>query len=140
VRNNIELVFKYAIYILSATILGKSIVYLFMRIREILEPLINQEYIPLALLLLYLIFAIIWAVLVLFIGKRSKFFATVYIKSSIVMSIFSIVFLFSFYASYIPNFPPFEFVYFMHDLSIVIFLMGLSCLVIAKMTSDMKKR
>jgi hypothetical protein len=130
---NVELALQYAIFILSAIILGQSVVYFIMRAKVIFDSFGSQEYITLLLLSFYLFLVIIWSVLVLSIRKENEIFHIVYGKLSLIIGVLSLIFFLAFYSSYIPYFQPYEFVYFMHEISVLAFLMGVLCSVTARL-------
>ena len=130
---NVELALQYAIFILSAIILGQSVVYFIMRAKVIFDSFGSQEYITLLLLSFYLFLVIIWSVLVLSIRKKNEIFHIVYGKLSLIIGVLSLIFFLAFYSSYIPYFQPYEFVYFMHEISVLAFLMGVLCSVTARL-------
>lgn len=131
--SNVELALQYAIFILSAIILGQSVVYFIMRAKVIFDSFGSQEYITLLLLSFYLFLVIIWSVLVLSIRKENEIFHIVYGKLSLIIGVLSLIFFLAFYSSYIPYFQPYEFVYFMHEISVLAFLMGVLCSVTARL-------
>jgi len=129
---------SYLTYILGAIIVGKSLVYIFMRGGTIIDSMENKDYVLLLALLCYVLLLTLWAVLVITLSKAGLKVKLIKDYVSAAVLVFSSAYLVVFNIPILPDVEPLDFLYFVNEIAWVAVALSIVCLVSYKVSPNNK--